>query len=78
MFDPMTFNSRSQDMEEAYHDAGQFSWGKAEAFKQLTPVFSNVSSAYILPRYLVQDIDTQEDWIRAEMLYQAFQQSSLI
>ena len=32
-------------------------------------MFSNEAEAYILPRYLVQDIDDNEDWIRAEMMY---------
>jgi pseudaminic acid cytidylyltransferase len=69
MFYPEHFNTRSQDLEEAYHDAGQFYWGKAEAFKQLKPLFSEHASPFILPRYLVQDIDNQEDWIRAELLF---------
>lgn len=71
MFQPEYFNSRSQDLEEAYHDAGQFYWGKTTAFKAMKPLFSEDSSPYILPRYLVQDIDTLEDWIRAELMYQA-------
>lgn len=70
MFYPEHFNTRSQDLEEAYHDAGQFYWGKADAFKQLKPLFSENASPFLLPRHLVQDIDTQEDWIRAEMMYQ--------
>lgn len=69
MFSPELFNERSQDLEEAYHDAGQFYWGKPEAFKRLEPVISKDSSPYILPRYLVQDIDTPDDWILAELLY---------
>ena len=73
MFYPENFNARSQDLEEAYHDAGQFYWGKAQAFKDELVVFSEVSSPYVLPRYLVQDIDTMEDWIRAELMYKAIQ-----
>lgn len=75
MFSPENFNTRSQDLEEAYHDAGQFYWGKAEAFKQQKPLFSKDASPYILPRYLVQDIDTLEDWKRAELMYQVLTQS---
>lgn len=70
MFSPDLFNERSQDLKEAYHDAGQFYWGKAEAFKRLEPVISKDSSPYLLPRYLVQDIDTPDDWILAELMYQ--------
>jgi pseudaminic acid cytidylyltransferase len=71
MFYPENFAKRSQDLEEAYHDAGQFYWGKAEAFKSDLPIFSEASYPYILPRYLVQDIDTMEDWIRAEAMFKA-------
>jgi N-acylneuraminate cytidylyltransferase len=77
MFYPENFNVRSQDLEEAYHDAGQLYWGKAEAFKQQTPIFSEAASPFILPRYLVQDVDTPEDWILAELMYQALSQTGL-
>jgi pseudaminic acid cytidylyltransferase len=77
MFYPEHLNTRSQDLDEAYHDAGQFYWGKAEVFKQLNPLFSEHASPFLLPRYLVQDIDTQEDWVRAEMMYQVLQNSGL-
>ncbi len=71
MFQPENFNTRSQDLEEAFHDAGQFYWGKAEAFKRMEPLFSANASPFILPRYRVQDIDTPEDWLRAELMYRA-------
>lgn len=63
--------ARSQDLEEAWHDAGQFYWGRAEAFLSDRPVFSAHSVPITLPRYLVQDIDTEEDWIRAEAMFRA-------
>ena len=69
MFYPKHLEARSQDLDESYHDAGQFYWGKAEAFKQEKPLFSKSATPYILPRHLVQDIDTQEDWKRAELMY---------
>ena len=78
MFYPENFNVRSQDLEEAYHDAGQFYWGKAQAFKDELPIFSETASPYILPRYLVQDIDTMEDWIRAEAMYKVLQKTRLV
>lgn len=71
MFSPEHFESRSQDLEEAYHDAGQFYWGSARAFLEEEVVFSEHSFPIIIPRYLVQDIDTPEDWIRAERIYGA-------
>ena len=78
MFYPDQFNTRSQDLEEAYHDAGQFYWGRAEAFKAQKPLFSEAASPYVLPRYMVQDIDTLEDWTRAEMMYQVIKRSGII
>ena len=66
---------RSQDLDEFYHDAGQFYWGTAKAFLDEVPLYSPTSTAIILPRYLVQDIDTLEDWKRAELMYQALQES---
>lgn len=78
MFYPEHFNTRSQDLEEAYHDAGQFYWGKAQAFKDELPIFTEVATPYILPRYLVQDIDTPKDWIRAEAMYRALQETNVL
>lgn len=78
MFFPENFEIRSQDLEEAYHDAGQFYWGKAQAFKDGLSIFSEVSSPYILPRYLVQDIDSTEDWIRAEAMYKVLKETDVL
>lgn len=72
-FSPELIGSRSQDLEEAYHDAGQFYWGTSRAFLKEEVLFSGNSVPVILPRHLVQDIDTLEDWTRAELMYQAWQ-----
>jgi pseudaminic acid cytidylyltransferase len=64
-------NTRSQDLPEAYQDAGQFYWGRCAAWKRGDVLYSPASLPVILPRYLVQDIDTPEDWKRAEYLYAA-------
>lgn len=69
MFQPEHFATRSQDLEEAYHDAGQFYWGLARTWSAQQPVFSGRSVPLVLPRSRVQDIDTPEDWVRAELLY---------
>lgn len=74
MFSPQYFNVRSQDLEEAWHDAGQFYWGTAEAWLNKAMIFASQSSIVELPRFRVQDIDTQEDWDRAEWLFKAIQQ----
>lgn len=73
MFHPEHFNTRSQDLEEAYHDAGQFYWGRAAAWQTGKAVFSPDASPVILPNERVQDIDTPEDWRRAERLFRALQ-----
>jgi len=71
MFDPAQFETRSQDLEEAWHDAGQFYWGRARAWLDGTPIFSSAAAPVPLARHRVQDIDTPEDWIRAELMFQA-------
>jgi len=68
---PESIMMRSQDLEEAYHDAGQFYWGRAEAFLKEVATFSRVSLPIVLPRHLVQDIDTPEDWKNAELMFQS-------
>lgn len=75
MFDATQFNARSQDLEEAYHDAGQFYWGRTDAWLHETPLFSRFSAPILLPRYRVQDIDTLDDWFRAEMMFEILNQS---
>lgn len=70
MFQPEHRFTRSQDLQEAYHDAGQFCIGKAEAFLNKEDIYSNLTLPYLLPMEQVQDIDTEEDWARAEALYQ--------
>lgn len=69
MFWPEHLHSRSNDLSEAYHDAGQFYWCDTEKFLKEEIVFSSDSVPVILPRYLVQDIDTPEDWETAEKLF---------
>jgi pseudaminic acid cytidylyltransferase len=65
--------TRSQDLEPAWHDAGQFYWGRAAAFLNDEILFSPASLPVILPRHRVQDIDTEEDWLRAELMFKALQ-----
>jgi pseudaminic acid cytidylyltransferase len=73
MFQPEHFHTRSQDLPEAWHDAGQFYWGQAQAWLAGKPLFSQSSAPVPLPRHRVQDIDTPEDWDRAEWLFKAMQ-----
>jgi N-acylneuraminate cytidylyltransferase len=71
MFYPEHFNTRSQDLEEAWHDAAQFYWGTAQAWQEERTIFGEDSVPVKLPRHRVQDIDTPEDWTRAEWLFRA-------
>lgn len=75
MFQPEHFATRSQNLEQAYHDAGQFYWGHTKAWLEQDTVFTRESLLQILPRHRVQDIDTLEDWERAEWLFRSMQES---
>lgn len=77
MFWPEQFPTRSQDLEEAYHDAGQFYWGSAAAWLSGTAIFGSGSVPVILPRHRVQDIDTPEDWERAELMFKLMRSGGL-
>ncbi len=74
MFHPENAQVRSQKLEEAYHDAGQFYWGRTTAFMDGSSIFADphaVALPIVLPRFRVQDIDTEEDWRRAELMFRA-------
>ncbi len=70
-------NIRSQDIDEAYHDAGQFYWGTASAWLKSKPIFGENSAIVKLPRAIVQDIDTLEDWEQAELKYRLMESTLL-
>ncbi|MBU4263796.1 MAG: pseudaminic acid cytidylyltransferase [Proteobacteria bacterium] len=63
--------TRSNDLPEAFHDAGQFYWLDAAAFLRNSRMYGEDALPVILPRHLVQDIDTPEDWLLAELMYEA-------
>ena len=68
MFWPEYMEKRSQDLKEAYHDAGQFYWKKVKCGEKFS---FNSNIPILIPRYLVQDIDTIEDFIRAEKMFKS-------
>lgn len=76
MFTPEHYHTRSQDLEEAYQDAGQFYWRKMGE-KSHEIMFGKDSIPIILPRHLVQDIDTPEDWERVELMYEVLNKDNL-
>ncbi len=69
---PEFLNTRSQDLKEVYHDAAQFYWKKLNCNKKFT---FDGNIPILIPRYLVQDIDTIEDFIKAELMYKALNDS---
>ena len=73
MFQPEQFNTRSQDLEEAFHDAGQFYWARPAAWATSSNLFDD-GRPLLLPRWRVQDIDTEEDWHRAELLHRLLEE----
>lgn len=76
-FDPASIGKRSQDLTPAYHDAGQLYWAKASSWLDNSKsIFGANSRMLVLPDHLVQDIDTPEDWRRAELLYNMLQQDN--
>lgn len=73
-FDPVAITMRSQDLPAAFHDAGQLYWAKASTWLDSSKkIFAENSRMHVLPHHLVQDIDTPEDWTRAELLYRLLQ-----
>ena len=68
MFFPENFDTRSQDLPATLHDAGQFYWGRPEAWIEGKRIFDCHSKPVIISRWRVQAIDTQDDWKRAEII----------
>ncbi|WP_041913186.1 pseudaminic acid cytidylyltransferase [Helicobacter mustelae] len=60
---------RSQDLQKIYHDAGAFYWGYAQSFLEQRWIFGAHSLPILLPKMMVQDIDTMDDWNLAEIKY---------
>lgn len=69
---PEHYSSRSQDLPEIYHDAGQFYWANSQEWKNEPGSFSENNTIIELPNYLVQDIDTLDDWYKAEKIYESY------
>ncbi len=73
-FHPEFASTRTQDLEPAYHDAGQFYWGTRQAWLEGLNIHQN-GRTLVLPGSHVVDIDTPDDWRRAEALYLALTRS---
>lgn len=77
MLHPEQMQTRSQDLEEAWHDAGQFYWGRAKSWATRPWVFDSGTQGVAVPRHRVQDIDTEEDWQRAERMMRGLHQEGV-
>lgn len=73
MFHPENRDVRLQDLEPAYYDAGQFYWRLSDALLRNVPVFSERSIGLVIPQWRVCDIDTPEDWRRAELMHEVLE-----
>lgn len=74
MFFPEHFATRSQDLPVALHDAGQFYWGRTLAWLEGRRIFGQAAKPIMIPRWRVQDIDTPDDWKRAELIAPVLQE----
>jgi pseudaminic acid cytidylyltransferase len=68
MLNRENLETRSQDLKQMWHDTGTFYWAFAKTWMGGNSMLFNCAGIKI-PSYLVQDIDDEEDWIRAEQLY---------
>ena len=68
MINPSLSLTRSQDLEETFHDAGQWYWGIDETWLAESPLLIN-SIGIQIPRWRALDIDTFEDWEMAEKMF---------
>ena len=68
--DPKAELTRTQDLEKTFHDAGQFYWGKSSAWLKGKKMHTS-GLGMPIPHWRVVDIDSEDDWLRAEMLFKA-------
>lgn len=65
---PEMMSIRSQDLEPAYYDAGQFYWATAARWLDPCAHMWDGAAGVLLPAERAVDIDTPDDWVRAELL----------
>ncbi len=64
MINPENLRARSQDLEPAYYDAGQFYWMRFDS-----GLVGPKKFGFIISEMESQDIDSHEDWNLAELKY---------
>lgn len=67
---PEFAQTRTQDLPKRWHDAGVFIWGRCGAWARSEPVLSR-AHGFELPYSQVIDLDTEDDWSRAESILKA-------
>lgn len=73
-FDITSYEKRSQDLIKYFFDAGQLYIASPLQWMN-DPIFTSNAIPYCLDSWRVQDIDTLDDWLKAELLYKVLQQS---
>jgi len=77
LFWPEHTATRTQDLEPAFHDAGQFYWCRPDAIRRKLPLLGPDSAIYVMDRLRAQDIDTPADWEFAEKLFRLLHQDQI-
>ena len=72
LYSPQFEMTRTQDLEKSFHDAGQFYWGKASAWLEHKKMHT-AGIGMPIPHWRVVDIDSEDDWRRAELIFKAVQ-----
>lgn len=75
LFWPEHIQTRSQDLPEAYHDCGQFYWATKDFMLSGKEFMQGEAVGIRIPRHRVQDIDTEEDWVRAEAMFRVLKET---
>tara|TARA_B110000967_G_C18876037_1_gene558330 strand:+ start:1237 stop:1923 length:687 start_codon:yes stop_codon:yes gene_type:complete len=70
MINEENLNVRSQDLEESFHDAGQFYWCNTKALLSSKKILTSNTGGIVISELQAQDVDTETDWILAELKYQ--------
>lgn len=76
-FNPEYTNTRTQDLEPSYFDVGQFYWGKVSSWVEGLSIHLN-GSALVIPEWRAIDIDTSEDWFRAEIIFKSLSEANAL
>lgn len=74
MFWPENFSKRTQDLEPSYHDAGLFYWMRTKSFLENQQCLTENTGAIIIPENSAIDIDTENDWRLAELIFKTYKE----